>query len=38
MGALSNPAPIPPKPADAPAPAYKPAEQRDLDRLINNSR
>ncbi len=39
MGALSAPAaPIPPKSADAPAPAYKPAEQRDLDRLINNAR
>ena len=39
MGALSAPAaPIPPKSADMPAPAYKPAEQRDLDRLINNAR
>jgi membrane protein required for colicin V production len=39
MRALSNPAAIlPPKPAEAPAPAYKPAERRDLDRLINNAR
>jgi membrane protein required for colicin V production len=40
MGALSSPAaaPIPPKPAEAAAPAYKPAEQKDLDRLIDNSR
>jgi membrane protein required for colicin V production len=40
MGALSSPAaaPIPPKPAEAAAPAYKPADQRDLDRLIDNSR
>ncbi len=40
MRALSSPtaAPIPPKPADATAPAYKPAEQHDLDRLIDNSR
>jgi membrane protein required for colicin V production len=38
MGALSNPAvPIPPKPQDAPAPSYKPAEQRELNRLIDNS-
>ena len=33
-----RPRPIPPKPADTPAPAYKPGEQRDLDRLINNAR
>jgi len=39
MGALSSPAaPIPPKPAETTAPAYKPADQRDLDRLINNAR
>jgi membrane protein required for colicin V production len=39
MGALSNPtAIVPPKPAEAPGPTYKPAEQRDLDRLINNAR
>jgi membrane protein required for colicin V production len=39
MGALSNPAsPLSSKPADKPAPTYKPAEQRDLDRLINNAR
>ncbi|HEY3908413.1 MAG TPA: CvpA family protein [Stellaceae bacterium] len=40
IDALASPAaaPIPPKPADAAAPAYKPAEQRDLDRLIDNSR
>jgi len=40
MGALSSPAavPIPPKPTQATAPAYKPAEQKDLDRLIDNTR
>ncbi len=40
MGALSSPAvaPILPKTAEPTAPAYKPAEQQDLDRLINNSR
>jgi membrane protein required for colicin V production len=39
MRALSNPAAaLPPKPAEAPAPAYKPAERRDLDRLIDNTR
>jgi membrane protein required for colicin V production len=39
MGALSRPAvPIPPKPAEAPAPTYKPADQHDLDRLIDNAR
>jgi membrane protein required for colicin V production len=40
MGALSSPAaaPIPPKPTEPTAPAYKPAEQHDLDRLIDNSR
>jgi membrane protein required for colicin V production len=38
MGALSNPAtPIPPKSQDAPAPAYKPADKRELNRLIDNS-
>lgn len=38
MGALSSPAaPIPPKAQDAPAPAYKPAEQRELNRLIDNA-
>jgi membrane protein required for colicin V production len=39
MGALSAPAtPIPPSGQDAPAPAYKPADQRELNRLIDNSR
>jgi membrane protein required for colicin V production len=39
MGALANPAAaLPPKPAEAPAPAYKPTERRDLDRLIDNTR
>jgi membrane protein required for colicin V production len=39
MGALANPAAaLPPKSAEAPAPAYKPAERRDLDRLIDNAR
>lgn len=40
MGALSSPAAASaaPKPAPAAAPVYKPAEQRDLDRLIDNSR
>lgn len=38
MGALSTPAtPIPPKTQDAQAPVYKPAEQRELNRLIDNS-
>ena len=40
MGALASPAaaPIPPQPAQATPPVYKPAEQRNLDRLIDNSR
>jgi len=39
MRALSNPtAALPPKPAEAPPPAYKPAQRRDLDRLIDNAR
>jgi membrane protein required for colicin V production len=39
MGALSSPAvPIPPKSQDAPTPSYKPADQRELNRLIDNSR
>jgi membrane protein required for colicin V production len=39
MGALASPAaPIPPKPQDAPTPSYKPADQRELNRLIDNSR
>jgi membrane protein required for colicin V production len=39
MRALSNPAAaLPPKTAEAPAPAYKPDERRDLDRLIDNAR
>ncbi len=39
MGALANPAvPIPPKAQDAQTPSYKPAEQRELNRLIDNSR
>jgi membrane protein required for colicin V production len=39
MGALSSPAAAPlPKPAEAPAATYKPAERRDLDRLIDNAR
>ena len=38
IGALSNPAvPIPPKQQDVPAPSYKPAEQRELNRLIDNA-
>lgn len=38
MGALSTPAvPIPPKPQQATAPTYKPSDQRDLNRLIDNS-
>jgi membrane protein required for colicin V production len=38
MGALSTPAvPIPPKPQPAAAPTYKPSDQRDLNRLIDNS-
>jgi membrane protein required for colicin V production len=39
MGALANPAiALPPKPAETPAPTYKPAERHDLDRLIDNAR
>jgi membrane protein required for colicin V production len=40
MGALSSPAaPIPPKPQDPQTtPSYKPADQRELNRLIDNSR
>jgi membrane protein required for colicin V production len=39
MRALSNPAAPPSvKSGDAAAPSYKPAEQRDMDRLINNAR
>jgi len=39
MGALANPAAtVPPKPGEAPAPTYKPAERHDLDRLIDNAR
>jgi hypothetical protein len=39
MGALANPAtPIPPKPQEAPSPSYKPADQQQLNRLIDNSR
>ncbi len=38
MGALSSPAAaIPPKAQDAPAPAYKPADQQQLNRLIDNA-
>jgi membrane protein required for colicin V production len=38
MDALSAPAvPIPPKPQEAPAPSYKPTDQRELNRLIDNS-
>jgi hypothetical protein len=38
MGALSSPAvPIPPKPEDAAAPSYKPTDQRELNRLIDNA-
>jgi membrane protein required for colicin V production len=38
MGALANPAtPIPPKPQDTPTPSYKPADQQQLNRLIDNS-
>jgi membrane protein required for colicin V production len=38
MGALSSPVvPIPPKSQDAPAPNYKPADQRELNRLIDNA-
>jgi membrane protein required for colicin V production len=38
MSALSTPAvPIPPKTPGAAAPSYKPAERRELDRLIGNS-
>jgi membrane protein required for colicin V production len=38
MRALANPVvPLPAKPAAA-APSYKPGEQRDLDRLIDNAR
>jgi len=39
MRALASPAsPIPPKPQDALTPSYKPADQRELNRLIDNSR
>ncbi len=39
MGALSNPAPAAPvQPGREPAPAYRPGEQHDLDRLIRNTR
>jgi membrane protein required for colicin V production len=39
MRALSNPATPPSaKSDDAAAPSYKPAEQRDMDRLINSAR
>jgi membrane protein required for colicin V production len=39
MGALSSPAvPIPPKSQDGQTPSYKPADQRELNRLIDNSR
>ena len=39
MGALSSPAvSIPPKPPGAQTPGYKPADQRELNRLIDNSR
>jgi membrane protein required for colicin V production len=38
MGALSTPTvPIPPKPQRTAAPTYKPSDQHDLDRLIDNS-
>jgi membrane protein required for colicin V production len=38
MGALSTPVtPMPPKDQDVPGPVYKPADQRELDRLIGNS-
>jgi membrane protein required for colicin V production len=38
MGALASPAlPVPPTPQDAQAPVYKPVEQRELNRLIDNS-
>jgi membrane protein required for colicin V production len=38
IGALSSPAvPIPPKQQDIPAPSYKPADQRELNRLIDNA-
>jgi len=39
MGALTNPAnALPPKPAEATAPTYKPAQRHELDRLIDNAR
>jgi len=39
MRALSNPAAPPAsKSSEAPAPSYKPAERRDMDRLIENAR
>ncbi len=39
MGALSTPAvPIPPKSQAEQAPSYKPTDQRELNRLIDNSR
>lgn len=38
MGTLPGAAvPIPPKPQPPPVPSYKPAEQRDLNRLIDNA-
>jgi hypothetical protein len=38
MGALATPAvPIPPKTQEPPAPSYKPADQRELNRLIDNA-
>jgi len=39
MGALTNPAhALPPKPTEATAPTYKPAQRHELDRLIDNAR
>jgi len=39
MRALSSPvAPPTAKSGEAPAPAYKPAERRDMDRLIDSTR
>jgi membrane protein required for colicin V production len=39
MRALANPVvPLPAKPAAAAAPSYRPREQSDLDRLIDNAR
>jgi hypothetical protein len=38
MRALSSPAvPLPPKPDQAPAPAYNSGERQNLDRLIQNA-